>query len=125
MKTEEPVVSVDEAHDRIDAFVLSVFEGIRGHEVLQEPNAEELKREKLNSVTVNYKEVISAIDNLPGMQMTKAEQEQRLHAQSDELNALKTSILEKEELLLKKRKDIDARLALALSDEALNLPKAS
>ena len=35
-------VPVDEVHDRIDAFVLSIFEAIRAHELLENPEAPKL-----------------------------------------------------------------------------------
>ena len=116
---------VDEVHEIIDGFFLSIFEAIRGHELLSEPNADELKRQRLNTVTDKYKETMAAIDNLEGIKMTKGEQEARLQEQSEEISALRKSILQKEQDLLTKRKEIDEKLAQRCSDDALNLPGAS
>ena len=116
---------VDEVHEIIDGFFLSIFEAIRGHELLSEPNADELKRQRLKTVTDKYKETMAAIDNLEGIKMTKGEQETRLQEQSEEISALRKSILQKEQDLLTKRKEIDEKLAQRCSDAALNLPGAS
>ena len=116
---------VDEVHEIIDGFFLSIFEAIRGHELLSEPNADELKRQRLKTVTDKYKETMAAIDNLEGIKMTKGEQETRLQEQSEEISALRKSILQKEQDLLTKRKEIDEKLAQRCSDDALNLPGAS
>ncbi len=116
---------VDEVHEIIDGFFLSIFEAIRGHELLSEPNADELKRQRLNTVTDKYKETMAAIDNLEGIKMTKGEQEARLQEQSEEISALRKSILQKEQDLLTKRKEIDEKLAQRCSDDALALPGAS
>ena len=116
---------VDEVHEIIDGFFLSIFEAIRGHELLSEPNADELKRQRLKTVTDKYKETMAAIDNLEGIKMTKGEQEARLQEQSEEISALRKSILQKEQDLLTKRKEIDEKLAQRCSDDALNLPGAS
>lgn len=118
-------VGVDEVHEIIDGFFLSIFEAIRGHELLSEPNADELKRQRLKTVTDKYKETMAAIDNLEGIKMTKGEQETRLQEQSEEISALRKSILQKEQDLLTKRKEIDEKLAQRCSDDALNLPGAS
>lgn len=116
---------VDEVHEIIDGFFLSIFEAIRGHELLSEPNADELKRQRLKTVTDRYKETMAAIDNLEGIKMTKGEQEARLQEQSEEISALRKSILQKEQDLLTKRKEIDEKLAQRCSDDALALPGAS
>ena len=114
--------SVDELHEIFDGFFLSIFEAIRGHEVLSEPNADELKGQRLKAVTDKYKDMMMAIDNLEGIKMTKEEQEARLQEQSEQISSLRGSILQKQQTLLAKRKQIDEKLASMLSDEALALP---
>ena len=116
--------SVDELHEDIDKFFLAIFEAIRGHEVLSEPNADELKREKLKGVTDNYKKVMDAIDNLEGIKMTKDEQVKRLQEQSEQMGELRDRISQKEQNLKVKLKQVDEQLAKELTDEILALPGA-
>lgn len=121
MSSEE--IGVDEVHDRIDSFVLSIFEAIRAHELLEDPNAAALTGEKLKAVASTYKEANHAIDNMTGIKHSKADQEQRLMEQSEEILSLRKDILEKEEELISKKKKFDAVLVGALSDEALGFPQ--
>ena len=117
-------VSVDELHRDIDTFFLAMFEAIRGHEVLNEPNADELKQQKLKRVTDNYKKVMQGIDNLEGMKMSKTQQEARLQEQSKTMSELRDRISQKEQDLKVKLKQIDQQLATELSDEILEIPGA-
>ena len=113
---------VDEVHDKIDAFMLSIFEAIRAHELLEDPEAPKLTGEKLNMVASSYKEAIHAIDNMTGIRDTKADQEKRLLEQSKEAVLLRHSILSEESKLLQKKKAFDSKLQAAFSDEALKFP---
>ena len=117
-------VSVDELHRDIDTFFLAMFEAIRGHEGLNELNADELKQQKLKGVTDNYKKVMQGIDNLEGMKMSKTQQEARLQEQSKTMSELRDRILQKEQDLKVKLKQIDQQLATELSDEILDMPGA-
>ena len=118
-------VPVDEVHDRIDAFVLSIFEAIRAHELLENPEAPKLTGEKLSTVASCYKEVIHAVDHITGIEDSKADQEKRIFEQSKEAALLRQSILAKEGELLDKKKAFDAQLLAAFNDEALKFPNDS
>lgn len=113
---------VDDVHDKIDAFMLSIFEAIRAHELLEDPEAPQLTGEKLNMVALSYNEAIHAIDNMTGIHDTKADQEKRLLEQSKEAALLRESILSEENKLLLKKKALDSDLQAAFSDEALKFP---
>jgi hypothetical protein len=115
---------VDEVHDKIDAFMLSIFEAIRAHELLEDPEAPKITEEKLGMVASSYKEAIHAIDHMTGIHDSKASQEKRLLEQSKEAVTLKQSILSKESELLEKKKALDAQLQAAFNDEALKFPSS-
>ncbi len=118
--------SVDELHDKVDAFVLSVFEAIRGHPVAQEGAARlrEARASKAVDVRAAYAAATAAADGLIGVNRTAAEQDAKLDEQSAELRVLKTRILANKKAMLCRQKELDTQLRLHLSDEVLGLTSA-
>ena len=132
--TKSKIGTVDAVHDQLDALVLSVFEAIRGHEVAvknaekEEAVAGQIKpalqrahRDVAKEVRVQYNATMARIDELVGVERTKAQQEELLERQDQEIVQLRDRVVQAEKNLLSKRNAIDKQLQTLLSDDVLGL----
>ncbi len=120
-------VSVDQLHDHLDSLVLAIFNTIRGHTEIKPDGSNIGELQSSNSLIIQekYKATLNAIDNLIGIDTSQTEQEQILEEQSQKLAALKQHILNLEVKIHQRRRDIDAELNVALSNQALGIGGSS
>jgi hypothetical protein len=114
---------VEEVHEKLDMFVLSIFEAVRGHEVAQlgEEKWKIEATEKNTDIHKKYHDSIDSIDKLKGMNRTEEDQTRTLDDQSIRIAALKEKILQYENELITRKETIDLQLRTHLNDDVLGL----
>ena len=114
---------VEEVHEKLDMFVLSIFEAVRGHEVAQlgEEKWKIEATEKNTDIHKKYHDTIDSIDKLKGMNRTEEDQTRTLDDQSIRIAALKEKILQYENELITRKETIDLQLRTHLNDDVLGL----
>jgi len=122
-KPATKATSVDEVHDLLDTLMLSAFNTVRGHAEVSGDGTNLQTVQRANSAAIHEKLVatLTAIENLVGMQSTQVQQEQILSEQSRQISALKERILQLEEQMRARKKEIDVQLNAALNNAALQL----
>jgi len=120
---EQAATSVDDVHDLLDTLMLSVFNTVRGHGEVSGDGSNITAVQQANAAVIHESliKTLAAVDHLAGMQSTQVQQEQILREQSQQISTLKQRILQLEEQMRTRRRDIDAQLNGALSNAALRL----
>jgi hypothetical protein len=121
------VSDIEDVQDKVDKLVLTVFEAVLGHKALilksddnDNPNKDLIDHHS-KCIIQAYKDTLNSIDNLPGINKTRLQQEQELLSLSQQYINIKNDVTILENNVNSLHNNINNELQSLLDDDCINL----